>query len=113
MKLDFSEYHPLDHSLRRCRGYYGGRRTHLSYWWMYFGKSALRSRVHCRIKLHRTTLAFCREGKGQQVSTKAFCIDCQAPATKAQYKAALITARNNGFLERGRRFAEGSMDDGL
>ena len=33
MKLDFSQFHPLDHSLARCHGYPGGWRAHLRYRW--------------------------------------------------------------------------------
>jgi hypothetical protein len=32
-KLDFSQFHPLDHSVFRCRDYPGGRRRHLAYRW--------------------------------------------------------------------------------
>ena len=31
--MDFSQYHPLDHTLSECRGYPGGRYTHLRYMW--------------------------------------------------------------------------------
>jgi hypothetical protein len=33
VKIDFSQFHPLDHSLARCYGYPGGWRTHLQYRW--------------------------------------------------------------------------------
>lgn len=37
MRLDFSQYHPLDHwpGTRRCRQHYGGWRGHLSMAWEY------------------------------------------------------------------------------
>jgi hypothetical protein len=35
VKLDFSQYHPLDHSIRQCSGYPGGRRRHLSHRWQF------------------------------------------------------------------------------
>lgn len=35
MDLDFSEFHPLDHSLWECKGYPGGRRRHLRFRWDY------------------------------------------------------------------------------
>lgn len=38
MKLDFSQYHPLDHPIWRCRGYTGGPRKHLDYWWAFKGR---------------------------------------------------------------------------
>lgn len=33
MHLDFSEFHPLDHTIWECRNYPGGRRRHLQYRW--------------------------------------------------------------------------------
>lgn len=37
MKLDFSQFHPLDHwpGTKRCRSFYGGTRKHLSMTWEY------------------------------------------------------------------------------
>jgi hypothetical protein len=39
MKLDFSEFHPLDHWAGddRCRSMPGGFRRHLDLWWRYQG----------------------------------------------------------------------------
>jgi hypothetical protein len=33
MNIDFSQFHPLDHTLAECVGYPGGRRRHLAYRW--------------------------------------------------------------------------------
>lgn len=35
MELDFSEYHPLDHSIWRCGHYPGGWRRHFSHRWQF------------------------------------------------------------------------------
>lgn len=33
VKLDFSQYHPIDHPITACRGYHGGIRQHLQNIW--------------------------------------------------------------------------------
>jgi hypothetical protein len=33
--IDFSQFHPLDHTLAECRNYPGGRRRHLRYRWAF------------------------------------------------------------------------------
>lgn len=35
LDLDFSYFHPLDHSIWECRDYPGGRRTHARYVWQF------------------------------------------------------------------------------
>lgn len=51
-QLDFSEFHPLFHSLWRCRGYPGGRRRHLAYKWESQWSSHVRRFWRCTL-LHR------------------------------------------------------------
>jgi hypothetical protein len=50
--LDFSEYHPLDHSVWECRDYPGGRRRHLRYRWDFQGRDWVRSKTLCLIGKH-------------------------------------------------------------
>jgi hypothetical protein len=54
-ELDFSEFHPLDHSLIGCRGYPGGRRRHLAYRWDFQWSHALRAKTLCRVGRHNPT----------------------------------------------------------
>lgn len=63
MKLDFSQFHPLDHNLWECRGYPGGRQRHLSFRWEYMWRPALR--VHWRhlTGRHAWEAAACRDPK--------------------------------------------------
>ena len=68
--IDFSEFHPLDHSLLRCSNYAGGRRRHLDYWWTYQGEPGLRARTLCLVGLHRPTQVWSRQ------RTWTGCMDC-------------------------------------
>jgi hypothetical protein len=54
-KLDFSEFHPLDHSIfdPYCWGWYGGIKQHIILWWHY--------QLDLDAKIHRTF--FCARGK--------------------------------------------------
>jgi hypothetical protein len=38
MKVDFSQFHPLDHPIWRCSGYPGGPRRHVELWWLFMGR---------------------------------------------------------------------------
>lgn len=51
--LDFSEFHPLDHSVWRCTGFPGGRKRHLHYRWDFQWRDRLRSWTLCRLGRHR------------------------------------------------------------
>lgn len=50
--LDFSGFHPLDHSIRECRDYPGGRKTHLSYSWQFKWKEEVWRWTWCLIGRH-------------------------------------------------------------
>lgn len=50
--IDFSEFHPLDHSLIKCRGYPGGRRRHLEFSWDFIWKDRVRGQTVCRVGFH-------------------------------------------------------------
>lgn len=84
-KLDFSEFHPLDHTLWQCRNYPGGRKTHLSYRWEFQWASGLRRRTLCRIGRHSETQMW-KSGNWDPATktviklpaplTATVCIDC-------------------------------------
>lgn len=46
VKLDMSQFHPLDHNLWQCRGYPGGRRRHVEIAWDYVWRPEIK--VHWR-----------------------------------------------------------------
>ena len=77
-KLDFSEFHPLDHTLLGCRGYPGGWRRHLEYRWDFTTGPALRERTLCRLGRHRATQWWSR-GK-----TWTGCLDCDKQLSEPQ-----------------------------
>jgi len=52
-KLDFSKFHPLDHSVWLCMGYPGGIRRHIEYAWLFRWEPALARVLLCSIGLHR------------------------------------------------------------
>lgn len=63
-ELDFSEYHPLDHSLWRCEHYPGGHRRHLQYRWEFQWHSRIRRWTRCPLGLHRWVQAWRRDPRG-------------------------------------------------
>lgn len=52
MKLDFSQFHPLDHSIWRCNGFPGGRRRHLKYRWEFQWETRVRAWLLCPFGKH-------------------------------------------------------------
>jgi hypothetical protein len=63
-KLDFSEFHPLDHSVWECRGYPGGRRVHLRYRWDFQWRDELHAKFLCPLGRHRRVEWFGRGESG-------------------------------------------------
>ncbi len=51
-ELDFTGFHPLDHTVWACRGYPGGRRTHLAYRWDFQWRDKLRKWFLCPVNRH-------------------------------------------------------------
>jgi hypothetical protein len=51
-KLDFSQFHPLDHSVWACRDYPGGRRTHLAYRWDFQWSGTVKRWTLCLLGKH-------------------------------------------------------------
>jgi hypothetical protein len=62
-KLDFSQYHPLDHSVWECKGYPGGRRRHLAYRWDFQWRDRLRGQTLCRAGRHAPVQWWSKGGK--------------------------------------------------
>jgi hypothetical protein len=56
-KLNFSQFHPLDHYPfeKRCWEFYGGPVTHIQYGWQFKWKSDIRAHTRCRIGWHKWT----------------------------------------------------------
>lgn len=65
-KLDFSQFHPLDHYLWEpyCRELYGGPLNHAQLWWEYKATHWLHEKTLCRIGLHTYTETWKREQDG-------------------------------------------------
>lgn len=55
--IDFSGFHPLDHSLFDCQGYPGGRKTHLKYRWEFQWSERLWRETWCRVGRHDWVVA--------------------------------------------------------
>jgi hypothetical protein len=71
--LDFSEFHPLDHSAWACRGYPGGRRRHLRYRWDFQWRDQFRGKTLCLIGRHRW-VQWWRGQTGEPMGTT--CLGC-------------------------------------
>jgi hypothetical protein len=75
MNLDFSEFHPLDHSLWRCAGFPGGRRRHLSYRWQFQWGAEVRQRTLCVLRMHAWVRGW-RRTDGEWTQLPAACLSC-------------------------------------
>lgn len=70
-RLDFSEFHPLDHSLLNCIGYPGGRKRHLRYRWDYQWQEKIESILYapwCLLGHHRWWAWYRGPGHPQVIS---------------------------------------------
>lgn len=94
-KLDFSEYHPLDHTLRECRGYPGGWRRHISYDWEFRVGPRWRSRTLCRLGRHDWAAWYCT---GEEGVAGVSCTNCEDRPSEAVRKEVEIRERNAGHL---------------
>lgn len=109
MKLDFSEFHPLDHTLFGCRGYPGGWRQHVAYRWDFQWRDAVRGRTWCRVGRHefhvwrRVSL----EGPGRFDGEvlDVVCSGCGRKADPAQRSEALVDDRERSARWEARRRA--------
>lgn len=77
-KLDFSDFHPLDHNLLECRGYPGGRRLHIHYFWTFKHANWLRRNTLCRIGVHDEAMPWYRsQGRGNPSELSGYhCNSC-------------------------------------
>ena len=80
-KLDFSEYHPLDHSVFECKGYPGGKRRHLQYRWEFQVEPAISAAFHkplCAVGLHDSEPWWQGSEFGEGVKPKGYmCRHCR------------------------------------
>jgi hypothetical protein len=53
--LDFSKFHPMDHSpwTARCRSFYGGSIRHAYLWWYYIAVPAIARNTKCKVNWHQ------------------------------------------------------------
>lgn len=77
-RLDFSQFHPLDHFLgsRRCRSMYGSWRNHLSMEWEYRWRPWLTSQTLCRIGRHSIANAWRRSTPDDEWTSWRVCRNC-------------------------------------
>lgn len=76
--IDFSEFHPLDHSLKNCIGYPGGRLRHLKYAWNYQWREEVYRRTLCRVGRHEDAWSY----RAKPVSKiEVRCHNCGRPCT--------------------------------
>lgn len=99
MKLDFSQFHPLDHYpwQRRCREFYGGPARHVYLAWTYRYRDRITGLLwfrwaRCPFGAHRWQVWRSGPGvlthePGSPGDYGALCIDCAAsrPATEDEW----------------------------
>ena len=93
MNLDFSQYHPLDHSLSECRGYPGGRRRHLSYLWEFRWREQLE--VWLRHTSGRHTWFGMVRVSGDEPVYRVACRGCNATPDPASVARVIGNMRND------------------
>lgn len=79
--IDFSGFHPLDHSVWICRGYPGGRKTHLKYHWQFRWQQEVWRWTWCLIGRHHWTTVSRGPGDPQFHATSVaqqweMCLGC-------------------------------------
>lgn len=92
MKLDFSEFHPMDHPWWRCKGYPGGLRRHINYSWHFVWRGRLHKRFLCPLGRHEFAVWYRGNGKTMHMEGVS-CRHCDAEPTLAQYNEAVVEAR--------------------
>jgi len=101
VQLDFSEFHPLDHTLLECCGYPGGWRRHLEYRWDFQWRDRVRKHTSCRLgRHHDVVVRRCGPGGIRELAevVAVRCLSCGRPANEAEWKAALVDERERGLL---------------
>jgi len=82
-KVDFSQFHPLDHwpGTARCRGFYGGTRNHLSMAWDFKWRAEIKHHTKCRLGLHEVVQAW---RMGPNPATFTVCRNCSKRMSEPQ-----------------------------
>jgi hypothetical protein len=77
-RLDFSEFHPLDHGVweARCGELPGGRRRHIDLQWTYVVRPAVYAATSCRLGRHNPGQAWERGSGGDRQVTWTLCVHC-------------------------------------
>jgi hypothetical protein len=88
-RLNFDDFHPLDHTLATCTGYPGGRRRHLTYWWDFQARPRLHTATMCRLGLHKSAVFRGRDDTGPRTDTDQWfiwdgCTHCHKPLSDRQ-----------------------------
>jgi hypothetical protein len=90
MQIDFTEFHPLYHPLRRCLGYPGGPRRHIDYWWQFKGRERVAVAWKHATRRHEWRAMAWRDRFTNEWTYDVRCLGCEAkPAQKT--KDRLIT----------------------
>jgi hypothetical protein len=77
-KLDFSQFHPLDHwpGSAYCRGLYGGTWNHLKMAWEYRWSGWLAGATLCRVGRHDVTTVWRRRRPSDEWTSLRVCRNC-------------------------------------
>lgn len=76
-KLDFSQFHPLDHMpfTSECRGYYGGGKGHFLLLWEYRWRRRIITHTLCQINHHEWCDGWIKDKMGDRHPVRV-CWNC-------------------------------------
>lgn len=74
VKIDFSQFHMMDHPIWRCHGY-GGPRKHAYLAWQFRWKPYIQTQTLCRVGLHKATVMWRMKGS-KPVYMQRRCVRC-------------------------------------
>lgn len=74
-RLDFSQFHPLDHNIIQCKGYPTGRYAHAMMRWEYQVYPLIRTRTFCVLGFHRWATGW-KKGGNAEFREFRLCLDC-------------------------------------